>query len=54
MHLHVLPRKKGDFEKNDEIYERLETHDRDMTTGLRTREEMASEANEFRKLFGYL
>ena len=53
VHLHVLPRRSGDFKRNDEIYERLETHDRDMSTGLRSREQMSEEAAEFRKLFGY-
>jgi diadenosine tetraphosphate (Ap4A) HIT family hydrolase len=51
VHLHILPRRKGDMERNDEIYEKLQSHDKDMTTGLRTPEEMAAEASEFRKLF---
>jgi bis(5'-adenosyl)-triphosphatase len=53
VHMHVLPRKKGDFEKSDEIYERLRNHDKNMTSGLRSLEQMAKEANEFRKLFNY-
>jgi diadenosine tetraphosphate (Ap4A) HIT family hydrolase len=53
VHLHILPRKEGDFKKPDEIYEHLRKHDKDMSNGLRTQEEMKAEAHEFRKLFGY-
>jgi len=53
VHLHILPRKVGDFKKPDEIYEHLRTHDKDMANGLRTQEVMKAEAQEFRKLFGY-
>jgi bis(5'-adenosyl)-triphosphatase len=51
VHLHILPRRAGDMKRNDEIYEKLESHDKDMSSGLRTPEEMAAEASEFRKLF---
>ena len=50
--MHILPRKKGDFKKDDEIYEKLRTHDKVMTN-LRTEDEMKKEALELRKLFGY-
>jgi hypothetical protein len=39
------------MKRDDEIYEKLQSHDKDMTTGLRTPEQMADEAAEFRKLF---
>ena len=49
--MHILPRRKGDFKKDNEIYEKLQSHDKDMTTNLRTEEEMEKEALELRKLF---
>ena len=49
-----LPRKKGDFIENDDIYDKLEHHDADMTSGrsrLRSREDRASEATMMREHF---
>jgi len=54
VHMHVLPRRKGDFEKSDEVYERLESHDKEgaeFSVQARTAEEMAAEARQLRKLF---
>jgi len=55
VHMHVLPRRKGDFEKNDDVYERLKSHDKEdsgeFNIRARTAEEMADEAKELRKLF---
>ncbi|XP_012993748.2 bis(5'-adenosyl)-triphosphatase isoform X1 [Esox lucius] len=54
VHVHVLPRKAGDFEKNDNVYDELQKHDRDnedITSMWRTEEEMAAEALHLRKLF---
>lgn len=51
VHMHILPRRKGDFKKDNEIYEKLQSHDKDMTNNLRTEEEMEKEALELRKLF---
>ena len=48
--MHVIPRKKGDFKRDNEIYEKLQSHDKEMTN-LRTVEEMEKEATELRKLF---
>ncbi len=48
--MHILPRRKGDFKK-DEIYERLENHDKDHNTKERTLEEMQAEAEIFRQIF---
>ncbi|KAG8050764.1 hypothetical protein GUJ93_ZPchr0009g850 [Zizania palustris] len=59
VHIHVIPRKKGDFEKNDEIYDVIDVKERELKDKLdldierkdRTMEEMAHEANEYRALF---
>ena len=52
VHLHILPRKKGDFERNDEIYEKLnEDVEIQEKRVRRSPEEMAVEANIFRALF---
>lgn len=52
VHCHVMPRKPGDFEHNDEIYVRLNEHDQENTekSSRRTLEEMAEEAEIYRKL----
>ncbi|KAM4624856.1 bis(5'-adenosyl)-triphosphatase [Polymixia lowei] len=52
VHVHVLPRKAGDFERNDSIYDELQRHDRedeDVPSRWRTEEEMAAEAADLRK-----
>ncbi|KAG8089224.1 hypothetical protein GUJ93_ZPchr0011g28848 [Zizania palustris] len=59
VHIHVIPRKKGDFEKNDEIYNAIDVKERELKEKLdldierkdRTMEEMANEANEYHTLF---
>lgn len=68
VHVHILPRKQGDFEKNDEVYDAIdeasksvaaasgiintaEKLDLDKERVVRTKEEMAAEAAELRKLF---
>lgn len=54
VHIHILPRKPGDFEQNDDIYYELQKHDKDMsasTPGLRTEAEMAEEAALMRQEF---
>ncbi|KAL5974902.1 hypothetical protein ACLOJK_031578 [Asimina triloba] len=59
VHIHVLPRKIGDFEKNDEIYDAVDVKEKELKEKLdldkerkdRTFEEMAQEADELRKLF---
>lgn len=53
VHCHILPRRKGDFEFNDEIYIELARHD-DPNRELEERrpvEEMAAEADALRKVF---
>ena len=58
VHVHVLPRKKGDFENNDDVYKALDEHDKDLantgadTTGGRYRsdEEMSAEASRLTDL----
>ncbi len=52
--MHVLPRRKGDFKKDDEVYERLNAHDKEnheFSIAARSEQAMANEAYEFRKLF---
>ncbi|XP_028768837.1 bifunctional bis(5'-adenosyl)-triphosphatase/adenylylsulfatase FHIT [Neltuma alba] len=59
VHIHVVPRISGDFEKNDEIYDAMDQKERELKQKLdldkerkdRSVEEMAREADEYRKLF---
>ncbi|XP_069510517.1 bis(5'-adenosyl)-triphosphatase [Ambystoma mexicanum] len=54
VHVHVLPRRAGDFARNDNIYEQLQDHDKGGNASppkWRSEEEMASEAAELRKYF---
>ncbi|RLN00318.1 hypothetical protein C2845_PM06G15420 [Panicum miliaceum] len=59
VHIHVIPRKKGDFEKNDEIYDAIDVKEKELKEKLdldierkdRSMEEMSHEANEYRALF---
>ena len=55
VHVHVLPRREGDFERNDDVYDALEGRtskalDNDEREP-RTAEEMRIEADAFRALF---
>ena len=61
VHVHVLPRKKGDFEHNDDVYKALDEHDKQeglvaetgspTNKGFRSEEEMAKEAAYLAGLF---
>ncbi|CAD6245713.1 unnamed protein product [Miscanthus lutarioriparius] len=59
VHIHLIPRKKGDFEKNDEIFDAIDVKEKELKEKLdldierkdRTMDEMAQEANEYRALF---
>lgn len=52
MHCHILPRKQGDFTKNDDIYDVLAKHDSDDTPlPLRDLNEMNAEASMLKKYF---
>ena len=59
VHVHILPRKPGDFRRNDDVYEALEkqnladTESADPFTNRtpRTMDEMELEANALRLLF---
>ncbi|XLR49910.1 hypothetical protein HN51_000589 [Arachis hypogaea] len=59
VHIHVVPRRGGDFEKNDEIYDAMDEKEKELKEKLdldkerkdRSFEEMAQEADEYRKLF---
>lgn len=58
VHVHVLPRKKGDFEHNDDVYKALAEHDKQQmmeagskNKGFRSEEDMAKEAAHLASLF---
>ncbi|KAK9128236.1 hypothetical protein Syun_017033 [Stephania yunnanensis] len=59
VHIHILPRKVGDFEKNDEIYDALDEKEAELKQKLeldkerkdRSPEEIEQEAAEYQKLF---
>lgn len=57
VHVHVLPRKPGDFPRNDDVYKGLDrlnlkrNFDLDEDRPARTMEEMMNECAELRKLF---
>lgn len=53
LHCHIMPRRKGDFKFNDEIYVKLATHDQrnEAQEPRRSNEEMAQEAMDYRRLF---
>ncbi|KAL2333108.1 hypothetical protein Fmac_014321 [Flemingia macrophylla] len=59
VHIHVIPRKIGDFEKNDEIYDAIDEKEKELKQKLdldkerkdRSLEEMSQEADEYKKLF---
>lgn len=52
VHVHVLPRRAGDFKHNDSIYEELQRHDQDdedVPSKWRSEEDMAVEASKMKK-----
>lgn len=55
VHVHVIPRKQGDFLSNDQIYAELQNHDKDLDFGdnrpARSSVEMEQEAH---KLTGFM
>ncbi|KAJ0985350.1 hypothetical protein J5N97_003706 [Dioscorea zingiberensis] len=59
VHIHILPRKTGDFENNDEIYDAIDTQEKELKKKLdldkerkdRSADEMAREADNYRLLF---
>jgi len=48
VHVHVLPRRPGDFDENDDVYKELQKHDKEKT-GWRTEEQMIEECSKFRE-----
>ena len=65
VHVHVLPRKKGDFEHNDDVYKALDEHDKQLqlgqspsrrvvNNGFRSRDDMAKEAAYLGRFFSNL
>ncbi|KAG9443386.1 hypothetical protein H6P81_014726 [Aristolochia fimbriata] len=59
VHIHIIPRKANDFEKNDEIYDAMDVKEKELKDKLdldkertdRSMDEMAKEADELRVLF---
>ena len=52
IHVHVLPRKPGDFSDNDDVYKQLEKHDKNVgAREWRNDEDMAAEAAVMRTYF---
>jgi bis(5'-adenosyl)-triphosphatase len=57
VHVHILPRRFGDFQRNDDVYEELENQNLDKAITAdedrkpRTMEEMAAEASILASLF---
>ncbi|XP_072845425.2 bis(5'-adenosyl)-triphosphatase isoform X1 [Pogona vitticeps] len=54
VHVHILPRKSGDFSRNDNIYEELQQHDKEAEetpSKWRSEDEMAAEAASLKKFF---
>ncbi|KAK3217867.1 hypothetical protein Dsin_011837 [Dipteronia sinensis] len=59
VHIHIVPRKGGDFENNDEIYEAMDVKEKELKQKLdldkertdRSLEEMEQEADGYRQLF---
>ncbi len=49
VHVHILPRRSGDFAENDDVYKELEKHDK-VDGGWRSEEAMAEEAAALRKV----
>ena len=50
VHCHIMPRKPGDFEHNDEIYVKLNEHDTSTHAPRRNIQEMIDEAQVYKKL----
>ena len=50
VHWHILPRKPGDFERNDDIYAKLQADGTEIRV-KRSEEEMEKECVIFRQLF---
>ncbi|KAK2714404.1 nitrilase and fragile histidine triad fusion protein NitFhit-like [Artemia franciscana] len=51
VHVHVLPRKMGDFERPDDIYNHIHKHDKTDEKPSRSREDMVEECKQLRKYF---
>ncbi|XP_042311308.1 bis(5'-adenosyl)-triphosphatase isoform X1 [Sceloporus undulatus] len=54
VHVHILPRRAGDFSRNDNIYNELQHHDKEAEESpskWRSEDEMAAEAASLKKYF---
>lgn len=50
VHCHIMPRREGDFENNDEIYVELNKHDTSDLNNRRPLQEMIEEAQIYKNL----
>lgn len=51
VHVHILPRKVGDFVRNDDIYDQLQNHDKGDDVKWRDSRDMVDESNSLRAHF---
>ena len=51
IHVHILPRKSGDFAENDDIYDKLQNHDQGNDIKWRSDTEMFEECSKLRDYF---
>lgn len=52
VHVHILPRRNGDFKRNDDIYMQLAKHDSEENQNpFRTLNDMIEEAQKLRNYF---
>jgi diadenosine tetraphosphate (Ap4A) HIT family hydrolase len=54
VHVHILPRRPGDFNRNDDIYHQLERHDQGPDVQWREEHDMEQEARQLREFFSTL
>ena len=54
VHVHILPRRPGDFKRNDDIYHQLERHDHGPDVQWREEHDMEEESRKLREFFSTL
>ena len=55
VHVHVIPRKSGDFKRNDDVYDRIEKEEMNLDSEFRKdrpADEREAEAQRLRRFFG--
>jgi bis(5'-adenosyl)-triphosphatase len=51
VHVHIMPRRPGDFARNDDIYDTMESRVDNEARVARTEQDMAEEAQQLSSLF---